>query len=155
QHRLTIHGLVDRPLSFSMDDLKRLPSVSRVHFLECQGNSSGLIHHQGNQNMGLPVQFIWGMTSCSEWTGVPLSVLLNEAGLQKGASWLVSEGAEEGKFSHTLPLAKAMDDVMVAYAQNGEPVRPERGYPLRLVVPGGQGPSSGKGLGATKVLGQA
>src|SRR5882762_6570851 len=76
QHRLTIHGMVDRPLSFSMDDLKRLPSVSRVHFVECQGNSSGLIHHQGNQNMGLPVQFIWGMTSCSEWTGVPLSVLL-------------------------------------------------------------------------------
>src|SRR6266516_4004909 len=62
QHRLTIHGLVDRPLSFSMDDLKRLPSVSRVHFLECQGNSSGLIHHQGNQNMGLQVQYIWGMT---------------------------------------------------------------------------------------------
>src|SRR5256885_9343214 len=83
QHRLTIHGLVDRPMSFSMDDLKRLPSVSRVHFLECHGNSSPLIHHQGNQNMGLPVQFIWGMTSCSEWTGVPLSVLLNEAGLQK------------------------------------------------------------------------
>src|SRR5437016_380599 len=78
QHRLTIHGLVDRSLSFNMDELKRLPSVSRVHFLECQGNSSGLIHHQGNQNMGLPVQFIWGMTSCSEWTGVPLSVLLNE-----------------------------------------------------------------------------
>src|SRR3954451_6637413 len=85
QHRLTIHGLVDRPISFSMDDLKRLPSVSRVHFLECQGNSSGLIHHQGNQNRGLPVQFIWGIPSCSEWTGVPLSVLLNEAGLQKEA----------------------------------------------------------------------
>jgi DMSO/TMAO reductase YedYZ molybdopterin-dependent catalytic subunit len=76
QHRLTIHGLVDRPLSLSMDDLKRLPSVSRVHFLECQGNSSDLIHHGGNPNMGLPVQYVWGMTSCSEWTGVPLSVLL-------------------------------------------------------------------------------
>src|SRR5215467_7638818 len=83
EHRLTIHGLVDRPLSLSMDDLKRLPSVSRVHFLECQGNSSGLIHHGGNPNMGLPVQYIWGMTSCSEWTGVPLSVLLNEVGLKK------------------------------------------------------------------------
>src|ERR1700746_3747125 len=69
QHRLTIHGMVDRPISFSMDDLKRLPSVSRVHFLECQGNSSAMIHGTGNQNMGPPVQFIWGMTSCSEWTG--------------------------------------------------------------------------------------
>src|SRR5712692_6702777 len=80
QHRLTIHGMVDRPLSFSMDDLKRLPSVSRIHFLECHGNSSPMIHNAGNQNMGLPVQFIHGMTSCSEWTGVPLSVLLKEAG---------------------------------------------------------------------------
>src|ERR1700719_5167233 len=102
QHRLTIHGLVDRPVSLSMDDLKRLPSVSRVHFLECQGNSSGMIHNAGNPNMGLPVQYIWGMTSCSEWTGVPLSVLLNECGLQKEASWLVYEGADAGKFTHTL-----------------------------------------------------
>src|ERR1700683_1355432 len=99
QHRLTIHGMVDRPLSFSMDDLKRLPSVSRVHFLECQGNSSAMIHGAGNPHMGLPVQYVWGMTSCSEWTGVPLSVLLNEAGLQKEASWLVYEGAAPGRFS--------------------------------------------------------
>src|SRR5215831_3425298 len=77
QHRLTIHGLVDRPLVFTMDDLKSLPSVSRVHFVECHANSSPMIHGQGNANMGLPVQFIHGMTSCSEWTGVPLSVLLN------------------------------------------------------------------------------
>src|ERR1700719_490212 len=92
QHRLTIHGMVDRPLSLSMEDLKRLPSVSRVHFLECQGNSSGMIHNAGNPNMGLSVQYIWVMTSCSEWTGVPLSVLLNEVGLKKEASWLVYEG---------------------------------------------------------------
>ena len=123
QHRLTIHGLVDRPFSFSMDDLKRLPSVSRIHFLECHANSSPMIHGAGNQNMGLPVQYIHGMTSCSEWTGVPLSVLLNEAGVQKEASWLVSEGADPGKFSHTLPLAKAMEDVLIAYGQNGEPLR--------------------------------
>src|SRR5215469_10806783 len=82
QHRLTIHGMVDRPLSFSMDDLKRLPSVTRIHFLECHANSSPQIHHAGNQNMGLPVQYVHGMTSCSEWTGVPLSVLLNEVGVQ-------------------------------------------------------------------------
>ena len=154
QHRLTIHGLVDRPLSFSMDDLKRLPSVSRVHFLECQGNSSGLIHHQGNQHMGLPVQFIWGMTSCSEWTGVPLSVLLNEAGLQKEAKWLVYEGADPGKFSHTVPLAKALDDVFVAYGQNGEPLRVEQGYPIRMIVPGWEGPFSVKYLRHIKLTDQ-
>ena len=85
-HRLTIHGLVDRPLSFSMEELKRLPSVSRVHFVECHANSSPMIHNAGNQNMGLPVQFIHGMASTSEWTGVPLSVLLNMAGVKKGAS---------------------------------------------------------------------
>ena len=101
QHRLTIHGMVDRPLSFSLDDLKRLPSVSRIHFVECHANGSPMIHNAGNENMGLPVQYIWGMTSCSEWTGVPLSVLLNEAGVQKEASWLVSEGADPGQvYSH-------------------------------------------------------
>src|SRR5215468_2993357 len=154
QHRLTIHGLVDRPLSLSMDDLKRLPSVSRVHFLECQGNSSGLIHHGGNPNMGLPVQYIWGMTSCSEWTGVPLSVLLNEVGLKKEATWLVYEGADPGKFSHTLPLGKALDDVFVAYGQNGEPLRVEQGYPIRMIVPGWEGPFSVKYLRHIKVTDQ-
>jgi sulfane dehydrogenase subunit SoxC len=152
EHRLTIHGLVDRPLSFSMDDLKSLPSVSRVHFLECHGNSSPLIHHAGNQNMGLPVQYIHGMTSCSEWTGVPLSVLLNECGLKREASWLVSEGADPGKFSHTLPLAKAVDDVFVAYGQNGEPLRVEQGYPIRLIVPGWEAPFSIKYLRHIKLV---
>jgi len=152
QHRLTIHGMVDRPLSFTMEELKRLPSVSRIHFLECQGNSSAMIHGAGNPNMGPPVQFVWGMTSCSEWTGVPLSVLLDIVGVQKGASWLVSESADPGKFSHTLPLGKAMDDVIVAYGQNGEPVRPEQGYPLRLVVPGWEGPFSIKYLSHMKLV---
>jgi sulfane dehydrogenase subunit SoxC len=154
EHRLTIHGMVDRPLSFSMEDLKRLPSVSRVHFLECQGNSSAMIHNAGNPNMGLPVQFVWGMTSCSEWTGVPLSVLLDMAGLQKEANWLVYEGADPGKFSHTLPLGKALDDVFVAYGQNGEPVRREQGYPIRMIVPGWEGPFSVKYLSHIKVADQ-
>jgi sulfane dehydrogenase subunit SoxC len=154
QHRLTIHGLVDRPLSFSMDDLKRLPSVTRIHFLECHANSSPMIHGAGNQNMGLPVQYIHGMTSCSEWTGVPLSVLLNEVGLKSDASWLVSEGADPGKFSHTLPLAKAMEDVLIAYGQNGEPLRIEQGYPIRLIVPGWEAPFSVKYLKHIKVVDQ-
>jgi sulfane dehydrogenase subunit SoxC len=154
QHRLTIHGMVDRPMSFSMDDLKRLPSVSRVHFVECHGNSSPMIHSAGNPNMGLPVQFIHGMASCSEWTGVPLSVLLNMAGVQKEASWLVYEGADPGKFSHTVPLAKALDDVFVAYGQNGEPVRREQGYPIRMIVPGWEGPFNVKYLSHIKVVDQ-
>jgi sulfane dehydrogenase subunit SoxC len=154
QHRLTIHGMVDRSLSFGMDDLKRLPSVTRIHFLECHANSSPMIHSQGNENMGLPVQYIHGMTSCSEWTGVPLSVLLNEVGVQPGASWLVSEGADPGKFSHTLPLAKAMEDVIIAYGQNGEPLRVEQGYPIRLLVPGWEAPFSVKYLSHIKVVDQ-
>jgi sulfane dehydrogenase subunit SoxC len=154
EHRLTIHGMVDRPLSFSLDDLQRLPSVSRIHFVECHGNSSPVIHGAGNPNMGLPVQYVHGMTSCSEWTGVPLSVLLDVCGVQKEGSWLVSEGADAGKFSHTLPMGKALDDVIVAYGQNGEPVRPEQGYPLRLIVPGWEGPFNVKYLRHIKVVDQ-
>src|SRR6266852_3434252 len=152
QHRLTMHGMVARPLSFSMDDLKRLPSVSRVHFVECHANSSPMIHAAGNQNMGLPVQFIHGMASCSEWTGGELSVLLKLAGVKKEASWLVYEGADPGKFSHTVPLEKAMDDCIVAYGQNGEPVRVEQGYPIRMIVPGWEAPFSVKYLSHIKVV---
>jgi sulfane dehydrogenase subunit SoxC len=151
-HRLTIHGMVDRPLSFSMEELKRLPSVSRVHFVECHANSSPMIHNAGNQYMGLPVQFIHGMASNSEWTGVPLSVLLNMAGVKKGASWLVYEGGDPGKFSHTMPLEKAMDDCLVAYGQNGEPVRVEQGFPIRMIVPGWEGPHNVKYLSHIKVV---
>jgi sulfane dehydrogenase subunit SoxC len=152
EHRLTIHGMVDRPLSFTLEELKRLPSVSRIYFLECHANGSP--HHSARAEKMLSVQFIHGMTSCSEWTGVPLSVLFKETGLQKGASWLVSEGADSDKFSHTLPLTKALDDVMVAYAQNGEPVRPEQGYPFRLFVPGWEAPHSVKWLRHIKVVDQ-
>jgi len=152
QHRLTIHGMVDRPLSFSMDDLKRMPSVSRIHFVECQANGNPQGHDNGNENTGLPVQYVWGMMSCSEWTGVPLSVLLNEAGVQPGASWVISEGAELGKWSHTIPLAKALDDCIVCYGQNGEALRREQGYPLRLLVPGWEGLNNVKYLRHIKVV---
>src|SRR5580658_3836009 len=131
EHRLMIHGMVDRPLIFTMDDLKRLPYVTRVHFLECIGNRAKPTHKT--------VQETHGMTSCSEWTGVPLSLLLKEAGVQNGASWIVAEGAEEIKGASSIPLAKAMDDCIVCYAQNGEPLRPQQGFPLRLMVPGFEG----------------
>ena len=128
EHKFMIHGMVDRPLEFTVEDLKRFPSVSRVHFIECLGNHSKPEYKT--------VQETHGLTSCSEWTGVPVSTLLKECGVQKGAAWVVSEGLEEVKGGGSLRLAKAMDDMMVAYGQNGEPLRPQQGFPLRLVVPG-------------------
>jgi len=130
-HKLMIHGLVDKPLVLTMDELKRLPSVSRIHFMECEGNRA-----TANAKT---VQETHGLTSCSEWTGVPLSLLLKEVGVQKNASWIVAEGAEEVKGDSSIPLAKAMDDCLVAYGQNGEPIRPQQGFPLRLIVPGFEG----------------
>jgi sulfane dehydrogenase subunit SoxC len=155
EHTLTIHGLVDRPLVFSMDDLRQLPSVSRVHFVECHGNSSPQIHNPENAknaNLGLPVQYIHGMASCSEWSGVPLSVLLKEAGIKSTGTWLVLEGGDQGKFSHTLPVGKAMDDCFVAYGQNGDVLRVEQGYPIRMIVPGWEGPHNVKYLKHIKVV---
>ncbi|MES1254732.1 MAG: molybdopterin-dependent oxidoreductase [Acidobacteriota bacterium] len=146
QHQLMIHGLVDRPLTLGMEDLRRLPYVTRLHYIECMGNRS------------LPtartVQETHGMTSCAEWTGVPLSVLLKEAGLKHGASWIVAEGAEEVKGASSIPLAKAMDDCIVCYGMNGEAVRPQQGFPLRLMVPGFEGIYSTKYLRRIKVVDQ-
>jgi sulfane dehydrogenase subunit SoxC len=147
-HRLMIHGMVDRPLIFTLDDLKRLPSVSRVHFLECNDNGFATLRNAQT------VQQAQGRTSCSEWTGVLLSTLLKEAGVQTGASWIVAEGADTGNHSKSIPLAKAMDDTIVAYAQNGEPMRPENGYPLRLVTPGFMGIDNVKWLRRIKVVDQ-
>lgn len=149
QHRLLIHGMVDRPLIFTLDELQRLPSLSRVHFIECAGNSSP-VEMRGAET----VQQTHGWTSCSEWTGVLLSVLLNEAGVQRGASWIVAEGADAGKHSKSIPLEKALHDCLVAYGQNGEPVRPDQGFPLRLVTPGWEGVSNVKWLRRIKVANQ-
>jgi sulfane dehydrogenase subunit SoxC len=149
QHRLLMHGMVDRPLTFTMDEIKRLPSVSRVHFLECNANSRPLRDASKDS-----VQMVHGRTSCSEWTGVLLSVLLKECGVQKGASWIVAEGSESNKYTMSIPLGKAMDDTLVAYAQNGEPVRPQQGYPLRLVVPGWEAIRAVKWLSRIKVVDQ-
>lgn len=147
QHRLLIHGMVERPLIFTMNDLKRLPSVSRIHFLECNDNSGEAIKH------ATTVQ-AHGRTSCSEWTGVLLSTLLKEAGVKPGASWLLAEGNDSGKHSKSIPLEKAMDDTIVAYGQNGEPLRPENGYPLRLIIPGFSGVSNIKWVRRIKVVDQ-
>jgi sulfane dehydrogenase subunit SoxC len=153
KYRLLVHGMVDRPLDFSLDDLKRLPSESRVHFLECQGNSSP--GHRGHRKLEYEtVQDLHGATSCSEWTGVPLSVLFKETGLKKEGTWLVSEGMDAGRYTYTLPIAKALEDAMVVYGQNGEALRPDQGYPVRLLVPGWEGPYSVKWLRQIKVVDQ-
>jgi sulfane dehydrogenase subunit SoxC len=131
EHRLLIHGLVDRPLTFTMEDLKRFPSVTRLHFIECAGNRTS--------PKAKTVQESHGMTGNAEWTGVLLSTLLKECGLKGSATWFVAEGAEEVKGASSMPIAKAMDDVLVAYGMNGEPVRPQNGFPLRLMVPGFEG----------------
>ena len=131
EHTLMIQGLVERPLLLTLADLKRFPSVSRFHFIECSANN----HSTSHKN----VQESHGATSNAEWTGVLLSTLLKEAGLKPNAAWFIAEGAEEIKGADTIPLAKGMADCIVAYAMNGEPVRPQNGYPIRLVVPGFEG----------------
>jgi len=134
-YRLMIHGLVDRPLIFTLEDLKRLPQVSRICFLECPAN--GGMEWRGAQMSG--VQFTHGMLSGSEWTGVSLRTLLAQCGLRDGASWLLAEGGDAAHLARSVPLAKALDDAFIAYAQNGEAVRPQQGYPARLVLPGYEG----------------
>ena len=150
-HTLTIHGLVDRPLVFTVDELKRMPSVSRIYFLECSGNSGGEWRGGSTES---DVQRVHGLTSCSEWTGVPVSALLRQCGIQAGATWLLAEGADAGKHARSVPIKKAMDDALVAYAQNGEPIRPEQGYPLRLFLPGWEGNANVKWLRRLKALDQ-
>jgi sulfane dehydrogenase subunit SoxC len=134
-YRLIIHGLVEKPLIFTLADLKRMPRVNRIHFLECAANSG--MEWKGAQLNGC--QYTHGMVHCVEYTGVPLRVLLAEAGVKPNAKWLLAEGADAAAMTRSIPLAKALDDCLVAYRQNGEMLRPEQGYPARLVVPGWEG----------------
>ena len=141
QHRLVIRGLVDRPLSLSMADLKRLPSNSRILAVECGGNSAGEWNAPGPD-----VQRTYGMVSGSEWTGVSLGLLLREVGVQAGAAWVIAEGGDACRMMRSIPMAKAMDDTLLAYGQNGEALRPAQGYPLRLLNPGWEGNTNVKWL---------
>jgi sulfane dehydrogenase subunit SoxC len=134
-YRLMLHGLVDKPLMLDLADLKRFPRVNRLYFLECAANSG--MEWRGAQLNGC--QYTHGMVHCVEYTGVPLKILLDEAGLKPGAKWLLTEGADASAMTRSLPLAKALDDCLVAYRMNGEMLRPEQGYPVRLVVPGWEG----------------
>jgi sulfane dehydrogenase subunit SoxC len=148
KHLLLIHGLVNRPVILTVEEIRRLPSTSRILFLECAGNTGS----EWRKPTGKTVRQTHGTTACSEWTGVPLSLLLREAGVQQGATWIVAEGADATGNERSLPMAKAMDDVMVAYGQNGEALRPENGYPLRLIVPGWEGNVNVKWLRRMKLV---
>jgi sulfane dehydrogenase subunit SoxC len=149
EHRLLIHGAVRRPLTFTVEALLRYPTVTRIQFLECAGNSGGNLSPQPPQ---APCGVIHGLMSCAEWTGVPLSILMDEAGVERDAEWVLAEGADAAAMSRSVPLAKIMDDAFVALYQNGERLRPENGYPIRLFLPGYEGNMSVKWLRRLKVV---
>lgn len=147
-HTLLIHGLVDHPMEFTVDDLKRFPSVTRVHFVECSGN--------GRQAYRAPTpnmtpQQVEGMTSNSEWVGVPVATLLNEVGVHHDAEWFLAEGRDASRLARSVPVSKGRDDALVVYAQNGEPLRPEQGFPIRLLLPGFEGNMNVKWLRRIKL----
>jgi sulfane dehydrogenase subunit SoxC len=145
EHELLIHGMVDRPTVFRMADLKRFPQLSRIHFIECSGNGGG-IYNRDRMPTAVTPQMIDGLLSTSEWTGVPVSTVLREVGVRPGASWVLAEGSDSAVMSRSIPLEKLLDDALLAYGQNGEAIRPEQGYPLRLMLPGWEGNSQVKWL---------
>jgi sulfane dehydrogenase subunit SoxC len=143
QHQLLLHGLVERPLMFSVESLLRYPMTTRTHFIECSGNSNRALAPAPAQ---VPAGAIHGNISCTEWTGIPLRVLLEEAGVAASANWLLAEGADSAHMSRSIPMEKALDDALIALYQNGERLRPEQGYPVRLLLPGWEGNMSVKWL---------
>jgi sulfane dehydrogenase subunit SoxC len=148
KHELLIHGMVNRPLVFNLATLSRYPMISRTYFVECAGNSGA---NAGPKPPPLNAGGIHGLASTSEWTGIPLALLLNEAGVAAEAKWILAEGADSAAMTRSVPLAKCMDDAMIALYQNGERVRPEQGYPMRLLLPGWEGNMNVKWLRRIKV----
>ena len=141
RYKLLIHGMVERPTVFDLEALRRFPAVSRFHFLECSGNGGPAYR---DLRPDLSPQLIDGLTSTSEWTGVPLATLLREVGVQPGAKWFLAEGGDAAVLARSIPIEKAWDDALIAYGQNGEALRPEQGYPARLLVPGWEGSANVK-----------
>jgi sulfane dehydrogenase subunit SoxC len=151
QHKLVIHGMVKQPLEFTLETLSRYPLVTRPHFVECAGNSAGMFSSEPIQ---APAGLLHGLVSNAEWTGVPLSVLLDEAGVDPNAKWLVAEGGDAQFLDRSIPVKKAYDDAIVAIYQNGERLMPGNGYPMRLLVPGYQGNMNVKFLRRLKAVDQ-
>ena len=148
-HQLSIFGLVDRPLNFSVENLLRYPMISRTYFVECAGNSAANII--APQPIQATAGTLHGLISCSDWTGIPLSVLLKEAGVNPSGKWVLAEGADAAGMSRSFPIEKAMDNAMIALYQNGEKIRPEQGYPMRLLLPGWEGNMNVKWLRSLKI----
>src|SRR5207247_2611612 len=140
-YSLLVHGMVDRPTIFTLADLKRFPSVSRVHFLECSGNFGGRA-----ASAEITPQPLAGLTSTSEWTGVALATLFREVGVHPKATWFLADGSDAALLTRSIPVTKAFDDALIAYGQNGEAIRPEQGYPARLFLPGWEGNANVKWL---------
>src|ERR1700731_2808230 len=151
KHRLVIHGLVKRPLEFTLETLSRYPMISRVAFVECGGNSAPMFSPEPMQEN---VQAIHGLASCAEWTGVKLSTLLEETGIDPRAKWFIAEGADSPHLSRSVPMKKALDDAMIALYQNGERIMPGNGYPMRLLLPGYEGNMNVKFLRRIKLVDQ-
>ena len=147
QHRLVVHGLVDRPMIFSMENIMRFPSESKIYFMECSGNSAAELKRSANNT----AQQIHGLISCCEWTGVRVSTLLQECGIKPEATWVLAEGADGAAMTRSIPMSKMLDDAILAYAQNGEMLRAEQGYPLRLFLPSYEGNMSIKWLRRLKL----
>jgi sulfane dehydrogenase subunit SoxC len=137
KHRLLIHGMVQKPLVFTVDDLKAMPSVSRIAFIECTGNGW---ENWKKADENLTVQNTHGLVSTNEWTGVPLRFVIDLVGKDRGSSWMLAEGGDAAGVARSIPLTdEIMDEAIVAYGQNGEPLRPAHGFPIRLVLPGFEG----------------
>jgi sulfane dehydrogenase subunit SoxC len=151
KYKLLVHGLVDRPMTFTLADLKRLPSLSRVYFLECSGNGRAAYKDPKPE---MTPQIVDGLTSNGEWTGVPLSVILNETGVRSAAKWFFAEGGDAAKMSRSIPIQKALEDALIVYAFNGEPLRPSNGYPVRLFLPGFEGNTCVKWLRRIELVDQ-
>jgi sulfane dehydrogenase subunit SoxC len=150
-HQLLIHGLVKQPLIFSYEAMLRQPMTSRMAFIECGGNSAGLFSPQPLQ---IDVQGLHGLVSCAEWTGVKLSTLLDQTGIDPKAKWFIGEGADAAHVMRSVPLAKALDDAMIALYQNAERLMPANGYPIRLLLPGYEGNMNVKYLRRIKLVGE-
>jgi sulfane dehydrogenase subunit SoxC len=151
KHRLVIHGLVKQPMEFTLETLSRYPMTSRVTFIECGGNSAPLFSPEPLQEN---IQALHGLVSCAEWTGVKLSTLLEETGIDPKAKWFVAEGADSPLLSRSVPVKKALDDAMIALYQNGERLMPGNGYPMRLLLPGYEGNMNVKFLRRIKLVEQ-
>lgn len=151
RYKLLVHGLVERPLVFTLDELKSFPSVTRVYFLECSGNGRAAYR---TPKPDLTPQQIDGLLGNAEWTGVPVRTVLREVGVGRDATWALAEGGDAALLSRSIPLDKLMDDALFAYAMNGEPLRPAAGFPVRLFNPGWEGNTSVKWLRRLELIAQ-